>query len=506
MTNQFFADLHSHITLFPYNMGKENTEGMLYSRNPLIREDIAANYTQTDIPKIIDGGVRIVFASLYPIEKGFMRIRGSDGKLADDVIKLMTNFPQERINELQTDSHSYFHDLTLEHAMILNENEKELNIKCNNTKCKYKIVTNFNDLKQFLQLDSNYAINNTENKIAIVLTIEGGHSLFPRSTEGIKDADDKFEAEINADDLSNPKTQALLTTIKQNIAWAKSNNIFSLTFAHHFYNYLCGQSISFTQIIDWMLDQEDKSRKGFTAMGKEVVKELMRKDNGQRPIIIDVKHLSIASRQWFYTQDFTQNIPVIASHTAVNGYKTMNESTVDNDTHTAAQKKYNKSLNYNNWDLNLSDEEIVIIAKRKGLIGVSVDQRVVMGKQRLDDIKKDNRFNLCNTKKRNKSWSFPIFDTIIHIATVLNNTPNFPKTEIWDTMTMGSDFDGLINPVNAYRTVADYPALRDNLLIWFKESRNSADVLIGKTDAELTEIVIKITNKNCIKFLEQNFV
>jgi microsomal dipeptidase-like Zn-dependent dipeptidase len=497
MTNHFFADLHSHITLFPYNMRKENKDGMLYCKNPIIREDLAPNYTQTDVPKMVKGGVRIVFASLYPVEKGFMKIKGSEGKIADDVIKMMTSFPDERIAEIQSDSHSYFHDLTLEFDFLNRDSHKSLVIKGESKACRYKIIKNYNDLKEFLQIDNSYSISNSETKIAVILTIEGGHSFFPRSTEGYTD--------IEVEDLSNPKTQALLQTIKQNIAWAKTNNVFAITFAHHFYNYLCGQSISFTQIIDWMLDQEDKSRYGFTALGKEVIKELMSKQNGQRPIIIDVKHLSVASRKWFYAQDFTQGIPVIASHTAVNGYKTMDESIVDNDTHTAAQKKYDRSIDYNTWDLNLSDEEIVIIAKRKGLIGVSVDQRVVMGKQRLEEIKKANRFNLCNNKKRDKTWSFPIFDTIIHIATVLH-TNGFSSNELWDTMNLGSDFDGLINPINAYRTVADYPTLRDNLLIWFKESRNSIDVLKGKTDAEFTEIIVKITNKNCLQFLERNFI
>jgi len=497
MTNQFFADIHSHITLFPYNSGKENKEGMLYCKNPVIREDLAPNYTQTDIPKMVKGGVRIVFASLYPIETGFMKFRGNESKFADDIIKLMTSFPEERITEIQTQSHSYFHDLTKEFEFLKNENEKQFSIKGEKKTCCYKIVKNFNDLKQFLQLDNTYSINDSEIKIAIILTIEGGHSLLPRNTENLKD--------IEVEDLSNPKTQALLQNIKENIIWAKSNNVFSITFAHHFYNFLCGQSISFTQVIDWMLNQEDKSRYGFTALGKEVVKELMSHKNGMRPIIIDVKHLSVASRKWFYSQDFTQGIPVIASHSAVNGYKTMEESTVDNDTHTAAQKKYNNSTDYNNWDLNLSDEEIIIIVKRKGLIGISIDQRIVMGKKRLDEIKRTYRCCILPSKKKDKAWSFPIFDTIIHIASVLN-VNGFQSDELWDAIAIGSDFDGLINPVNAYRTVTDYTTLRNNLLLWFKESTQTIALLKGITDSELLEIVNKICSKNCLLFLERNFI
>jgi microsomal dipeptidase-like Zn-dependent dipeptidase len=497
MTNNFYVDLHSHITLFPYNLGKENKEGMLYSKNPLIREDLAPNYTQTDIPKMVNGGVRIVFAALYPIEKGFMRIRGSEKEIADNVIHLMTNFPDERIKEIQSDSHSYFHDLQLEYNFLSKQQDIDLKVNNNGETVRYKIVSDFSDLKDFILLDNAYAIDESKTRIAIVLTIEGAHAFLPNSTEEIRD--------INVEDLHDEKTISLLNSIKQNIAWAKSKKVFAVTFDHHFYNYLSGQSISFTKMIDTLLQQEEKSRSGFTALGVEVLKELMSSENDQRPIIIDVKHLSVIARKWFYEQEFTKGIPVIASHTAVNGYKTMNESIEDNDTHNEAQSKYDRSIDYNNWDLNLSDEEIVIIARRKGLIGISVDQRVVMGKKRLDDIKDSIGLDLFPTKVKDKKWSYPIFDTIIHIATVLQ-TNGCIQEEIWDNIAIGSDFDGLINPINAYRTVEEYPKLQENLLLWFNESKTTIPVLKGLNDEQLNEIVHKIMNKNCLHFLEQYFI
>lgn len=495
MKQSFFVDLHSHITLYPYNMGKVNTKGMLYCKNPLIKEDLAPNYTQSDIEKMVNGNVRIVFASLYPIEIGFMKIKGSEACLADDVIKLMTNFPKDRIQEIQSSNHSYFNDLMLEYDFLMSTNNKELII--DNTKVVYKVVSNYTELTQFLSLNSNNEIQNTEVKIAVVLTVEGAHSFLPNTTEELRN--------IDVEDIKNKATHDLLLKIKENIAWVKSQNVFTITFAHHFYNYFCGQSISFTKKIDWMLDQEDKSHTAFTALGIEVIKEMMSTKNGQRPLIIDVKHLSVASRIWFYAQDFTQNIPVIASHTSVNGYEKMLLSTENNDTHTAAQRKYNNSTDFNNWDLNLSDEEIIIIAKRKGLIGLSVDQRIIMGKKRLNKIKRQNLINILSQKKKDKEWCFPLFDTIMHIATVLSNVPEIKKEEIWNTMTLGSDFDGLINPMNSYRTVLDYSTLQENLLLWFKGSINKYDVLKGKKDSELETIVFKIMNGNSLEFLKQNF-
>jgi len=495
MKQSFFVDLHSHITLYPYNMGNENTKGMLYCKNPKIKEDIAPNYTQSDVEKMANGGVRIVFASLYPVEIGFMKIKGSEACLADDVIKLMTSFPKERIQEIQSPNHSYFEDLKKEYDFLMSSNNKEL--KVGNKSITYKIVSNYTELTQFLNINSQNELLDSSNKIAVILTIEGGHSLLPKTTEALRN--------VAVNDLSNKDTQQLLQTIKENIVWVKSKKVFAITFAHHFYNYLCGQSISFTKKIDWMLDQEDKSRTAFTALGVEVLKEMMNTSNGQRPLIIDVKHLSVASRIWFYAQDFTQNIPVIASHTSVNGYEKMELSTVNNDTHTAAQKKYNESTDFNNWDLNLSDEEIIIIARRKGLIGLSVDQRIIMGKSRLSIIKSKNFINILSQKKKDKEWCFPVFDTIMHIAKVLSKVSEIKKEDIWNTMTLGSDYDGLINPMNSYRTVLDYSTLQENLLLWFKESITKYDVLKGKSDSELELIVSKIMNGNSLEFLKQNF-
>lgn len=292
MTKRFYTDLHSHITLYPYNMGPQNTDGMLYAKNPLIREEIAPNYTQSDLVKMAKGQVKLVFASLYPIEQGFMKIKGSEGDLADDVIKIMTSFPKERINQIQSEDHSYFDDLKSELALLESQNNQVLSSKGLSKPITYKIVRNFQELKNFLGLTDDLSIpqsSDYDNKIAVILTIEGAHSLFPKTTEGI--------SEKILDDMSNPQTIELFNSIKEHIDWIKSEGVFSITFAHHFYNLLAGNSISFTKLIDSMLDQGNYSKLAFTQLGQAVIQEMMKTENGKRSLIIDVKHLSVPSRK-----------------------------------------------------------------------------------------------------------------------------------------------------------------------------------------------------------------
>jgi len=491
MSDRFYADLHSHTTLFPYNMGKENTQGMMYSRDPLIKEDLAPNYTQADLSKLARGNVRVVFAALYPVETGFMRLIGKEGDVADDFISVFTGFPKDRINEVQAPGHNYFDDMKRELALLKQYEMAVMQVKDANMKCQYKIVSNFADLKDFLGMNDDFTLKNNSSdiaKIALVLTIEGGHSFLPKPAE---------EIACNVNDLNDPATRQLLDTIKQNIAYMKEQKLFHVTFAHHFYNLYCGMSISFTRLMDGFFDQGNYSTMGFTELGKEVIKEMVRQN-----IIIDVKHLSVPSRQWLYEQDFMRNKPVVASHSAVNGAKTMADSMADNNTHKKAQEKYNKSNQFNTWDLNLSDQEIEIIARRGGLIGLSIDQRIIMGKKKLQCIKISALVPFG--KKKTELWCQPVYDNIMYIARTLKDK-GIDEDKIWDTVTLGTDYDGLINPVNSYRTTLEFPTLEDTLTAIFKKNMKKEPLLKNKSEAEIVEIVKKFCYKNSLAFLDTYF-
>jgi hypothetical protein len=102
------------------------------------------------------------------------------------------------------------------------------------------------------------------------VSIEGAHSLGC----GI-------DNNADFDSLNNS-----ITTIK---SWEYPP--FFITFAHHFYNELCGQAESLTSLLKKLADQSDGLNTGFTPLGEQVLRSLLDTSNGKR-ILIDVKHMS----------------------------------------------------------------------------------------------------------------------------------------------------------------------------------------------------------------------
>jgi len=320
--------------------------------------------------------------------------------------------------------------------------------------------------------------------------------------------------------------EKLWKTLEDHITTLKSWNPLFITLNHHFWNQLSGHSMTIPSALkipvlysggitkEMRKNQVLGMNRGFTELGKKVVKKLLDNKDGKRRILIDTKHMSITSRIWYYTylgyieadEQFTDevrndSIPIISSHSAVNGYKTMKESKEGNDgtppliAYAESGKKYKKKImkeskegnddttykayavadnkykigkKYNKWDMNLSDEEIKIIYKSKGLIGINFDQRVSGGKN--DGKNKINR----------------IVNNILHIKNVAESIPN---CDCWSCITIGTDFDGSINPINDFRTAEDFANLEKALKENFKDD----------------DVVDRIMYRNAMKFLEENF-
>ena len=89
--SSFFADLHCHSTMFPYNQ----------LQSTVWHEHIHPVYpSQGDLIKIARGKVRVLFISLYPIEQGFLMVDklGLDtGNITDALANLILNMPKKRV-------------------------------------------------------------------------------------------------------------------------------------------------------------------------------------------------------------------------------------------------------------------------------------------------------------------------------------------------------------------------------------------------------------------------
>ncbi len=493
-----FSDLHCHATLFSYNRLYPDT---WYKRFfPVFP-------VQGAFSQISRGNVRVVMVSLYPIEQGFITVKPLNlgtGDITDFLAKVIAGIPRVRANEIQDYNHDYFNDLIKElgflqkfahpftHKVFINPSKRR--------KFSYRIVNDFNDLKNLLNLDANLNPGTAaDNTIAVILTIEGAHSL------GIGQRNTLYkDVGILKNRLSENVTKLkMLGPPGKEGAWCP----FFISLNHHFWNQLGGHSVSLWKIIHKVLDQKPGINSDITGLGEYLVDELLNTSNGCRRILIDTAHMSIKVRRWYYNYLALRddNIPVIVSHTGVNGKSTMAEAEMQGtpDTiHDIADELYDSSKDFNPWDVFVTDEEIMIIHNSGGIIGLNLDQRVMMGKQKRDKIKKLARFK--SARVRREIWIKPLLDQILYIAGhILSETGQEEK--IWDNISIGSDFNGMITPIKAFNNAEKIPVLYETMFRELNKRRGAEITLSGKNEDDIKEITDKIMWRNNLRFLEKHF-
>ena len=131
---------------------------------------------------------------------------------------------------------------------------------------------------------------------------------------------------------------------------------------------------------------------------------------------------------------------------------------------------------FNSWSLNLGLEEIKIIVDSGGLIGLSMEQNnlgVGFGKK---------------IKKKNKSYiARLVMNQLLSMARAANTE------KFWSCITLGTDYDGLIDPVDRYSSGIFFTRLRSDLSDEF--NKLSAE--------ELDEVFL--TKKKIVPTLDQFF-
>ncbi len=428
-----YIDLHVHPALKPMGKSFDKTppgknsphrrsKNSIWHYDPPTAADKALNiissltkFSQADLSTLCYGGASVAFVSLYPPEKGFVLGKPSTG-LGGDILKdLIMGVGRNRIDHLQK-MPDYFTDLEMGYDFY-----KQLDgqvIQLEGEKCRYKIVSHFDEIK----LDA----YDTVKTIYLILTIEGA-SVFNTGLQ-------LMNREMNEAEV--------LGNIEKIKKW--EHRLFFIGMAHHFYNELCGHASSLKGIARWSGNQENGINSGFTPFGIEVLHKLLENSTGRR-ILIDIKHMSVASRKEFYeileNEYSSENIPIIVSHGAVNGLRSADFEIPDNQ-HTAGR--------FQSDDINFYDDEIIRIARSGGLLGVQLDERRV-----------GSRVELKKTGPRMSARNMLFYrsrllwNQIQHIAEILDREGLFA----WGIQSVGSDFDGLINPLNGFWTAEQMPLL-----------------------------------------------
>jgi len=480
--NDEYIDFHCHPSLKPFgksfnysptgiHISHRNSKRSIWHYDPPSIFDKLLNYatgltkfSQANFASLVKGGVGIVCVSLYPLEKWFVRNKMNNELLLDLAANFALGVGDKRIDYLQGIS-DYFKDVEAQYNFYKQLDNKIIQLP--EGKFRYKLVRNYTEIEN---IKNENASGGKVHTICVVLSIEGLHVL----NTGLKQPFSSEEILENLEKIKN---------------WDFSP--FFVTIAHHFWNQLCGHAESLSGIILKFADQSEGLNSGFTTMGRKVLERLVDDTNNKR-ILPDIKHMSIQARREYYQMLDSgnpkfKNIPVIASHAACNGLKSFDDPVVS---HPKTANKLNPV------SLNFFDEEIVRIAKSRGIIGLQLDERRIVNKKTLKKTK--------NSLKRSKIMHYRselLWNQIQHIAEVLDAEGLFA----WDCMVIGSDFDGIIDSLNSFWTAEELPYLADFLERHAYNYMLNHKLLNIENIIAADEIIARIMSINGRNFLKDYF-
>ncbi len=532
-----FADLHCHPALFGFNRLRQSeldgSEDLFHAWT--IPDDVdhramaegkrAATYTQCTMPMLLESQTRIVYASITPIEKGFFvgseqvheetrfsmelvklvsgasvvgaarhLVRGRRMEAGATLAAVLKNrgpfrrafqrmflkYSSSRIAHMISEEYDYFEELLREYTYYANADGVEHRAVLHTSNGpdrevtgRYQMIRDGEHLREVIE---------ETDDLAMIMTIEGSHA-FSIAPDGSAYGKEQIEEHIGImRDLPAP--------------------FFFVTFAHHFDNGLCGHAHSLPDAAGWVMDQSERMEQGFNELGQWTARKLLGidenlKDTGERRILLDCKHMSPRSRKEYYEeivrpynaraeQGGARPIPVVISHSCFSGVDTLDEL-IENRPNENDHWHKNPFLA---WGINHSAEDVRMVWESGGLIGFCFDQRI------------------CGTVPRQtvplESWADILFHQILATVDVVLQDERIPREErlsMWDRVCIGSDYDGLIDPITAYPTVLELPRLAEDLRERFARIEHTR----GISEIGLELLIEKFCWRNGYDFAVANF-
>jgi microsomal dipeptidase-like Zn-dependent dipeptidase len=253
---------------------------------------------------------------------------------------------------------------------------------------------------------------------------------------------------------------------------------------------LCGHSESLKGLIAKNCDQHLGLGTGFTPLGKEVLNMLLDNTGGKR-ILVDIKHLSPLARKQFFEMRKNQypDVPVIISHGVCNGLPTMGV------THSQYPEL---GSTFNDKEINFYDDEIIDMVKSNGIMGLQLDERRVANDETIKGTKHSFFRNKIMHYRSELVWK-----QIQYVAELLDANDLFA----WGNLAIGSDYDGIVDPLNSFWTVEQYPELKSFLERHaFNYMQNNSGRLKNSFNKIKSDVIVQnIFQTNAWKFFERWF-
>ncbi|GAB3309602.1 hypothetical protein [Hymenobacter tenuis] len=337
-----------------------------------------------------------------------------------------------------------------------------------------------------------------------------------------------------------------------------------LTLAHLEQNPFCSHAFGMKMkallgVIPITKDQDFyPSGQGITPLGLDLIEAALDAGPGRR-VLIDVKHMSRSSRVQYYDivnarRDAGKPVPIIWSHGAATGCSWTNPpfrralKRADGRI-TVSYLQRNDGLrntDFNPWSINLYDEDIRAIVASRGLIGLSLDKRIcgvghanreVLSVEEFQSFPQrpkvqslrnhlasegepeDEEEVLAAPEPEDEQELDGTLSTQIdsqlrqglrwrkhlrHLANQILHMVRIGGSDTWTCLCIGSDLDGIINPLVCSRSALDLDEVEEGLLRWLPKLADETPTV----DYGLNDVRSKVRGimwRNAWDFLEREF-
>lgn len=481
-----FTDVHMHASLKPFNSRSvakyslweqidHNCEGKI-SNLFLNGSKEVPKTSQCNLEGLIKGNVRVAYLSLTPLEKEMM-----DPKFLDQQKKRLTTMACisgiENCDLVKKEETLNYYEDFVQNVEYIQDGEHQPYYIAGKA-YSYEVARNGQHLASMVK---------DPLKVALVLNVEGGHtlglSLDPEDVSGTTEYEIFY--------LQNVDRLKGIRPIREGASKYLEYPVLSINLNHFFWNGLCGHARTFNGTQTFVFSAGKGVDDGMTALGEKVVEKLLDNTNGRR-VLVDIKHMSLASRVWYYDylkklREQGDTVAIFSSHSTVAGLSVNSKEYLSKD-----NKGKNKNSYLNGWTISLSDEDIREIYLSKGLIGIMLDKYRLIG----DLAKKEIDATIIGSLQRRRLYAKIIW------ANTFSCIKAVGEKAAWDIVSVGSDFDGMIVPFETYPRANEMVDMANDLLYFL---RNPEPIFNLFTKEDIEKLMFGLSPEEIMqKFMFEN--
>jgi microsomal dipeptidase-like Zn-dependent dipeptidase len=475
-----YVDVHLHSALKPFNSRHVNDYNIWEQIDHNCKGKMANLFVNgsKEVPRtsqchfegLLEGNVKLGYLSLTPLEKGMMDARLlNEKKKGIATMSCVSGVENDSITEKEQVL-NYYEDL-VQNIEFVQEGENVPYYKGGKA-YTYEVARDGQHLRELMADPS---------KIAVVINIEGGHSL----GHSLENEDVSHTLSYEQFYMANLDRIKGIKPLRDCAPDMMEYPVLSMNLNHFFWNGLSGHARTFSGLQTFVFGGTKGVGEPLTPLGEKVIKRMLDRSEGRR-ILVDVKHMSLEARKWYYNyleelRAEGDTVGIISSHSTVAGISMHDEAYQAKD-----KKGKNKNSYLNLWNISLCDEDVRQIHLSKGIVGIMLDKYRLVG----EEGKKLLKDAIPGSAQSRKLYAKILWANIFECIEAINDK------SAWDIIAIGSDFDGMIVPFESYPRSNEMPELAQDL---FEFLENPDDIFDLFTKEEVEKLMFGYSPEEILK-------